>query len=333
MMFDKGTDRLCILFYKGTDRLRILFHKGTDRFCIVSLDKINLPFCCVTKRDRLFLTDMNRKEISMNDDSQKLNRLTSRIFWLAHDDQFDRPILGYVRGDRFSLAIDAGNSAAHAARFAECLDAEKLPCPTFTVITHWHWDHTFGMHAVPGMTIASRGTDQMLRKVATWNWTDDAMNARLVNGEDIAFCDACIRLEYPDQPHTGEENHPSVMKDPLQRDRSTIRVVPPIMAFEGTLTLDLGGVHAVLIHVGGPHSSDSVIIYIPEEKALFLGDADGADHYFNNGCYDKEKLTALLHALESLDFTHTLPGHDEPETKGKTIAFLMEELARPTSGT
>jgi len=269
----------------------------------------------------------------MNDHMQKLNQLTSRIYWLAHEDLYDRPILGYVHGDRFSIAIDAGNSAAHTARFAESLVAEKLPCPTFTVITHWHWDHTFGMHAVPGMTIASHETDLILRKVAKWTWTDDAMNARLENGEDIAFCDACIRLEYSDQPHTGEENHTGVHKDTWQRDRSTIRVVPPTMAFEGTLTLDLGGVHAEMIHVGGPHSSDSVIIYIPEEKALFLGDADGADHYFNNGCYDREKLTALLHVLESLDFTHTLPGHDEPETKEKTIAFLMEELNKLNSGT
>ena len=77
-------------------------------------------------------------------------------------------------------------------------------------------------------------TDTQLRRVAGWAWTDEAMQTRLDSGEDIAFCDHCIRLEYP--------------------DRNTIRVVPPDMAFEDMLFLDLGGIHVQLLHVGGCRS-------------------------------------------------------------------------------
>lgn len=42
----------------------------------------------------------------------KLNKLTNRIYFLGHDPEADRPILAYLKGDKFSLAIDAGYSAS-----------------------------------------------------------------------------------------------------------------------------------------------------------------------------------------------------------------------------
>lgn len=52
-------------------------------------------------------------------------------------------MLGYIRGERYSLAVDAGNSRRHVEKFYAALDAAELRRPDFTVLTHWHWDHTF----------------------------------------------------------------------------------------------------------------------------------------------------------------------------------------------
>ena len=41
----------------------------------------------------------------------KLNRLTDRIYCFEHDPEVDRPMLAYVKGDKLTLAIDAGYSA------------------------------------------------------------------------------------------------------------------------------------------------------------------------------------------------------------------------------
>ena len=92
----------------------------------------------------------------------KLIQVTDRIWYFPLDDTKDRPILGYIRGDRFSVAVDAGHSAEHVQEFYAAIKAAGLPLPALTVITHWHWDHTFGMHAVNGLTLANRRTNEHL---------------------------------------------------------------------------------------------------------------------------------------------------------------------------
>lgn len=83
-----------------------------------------------------------------------LNPLTNRIYFLEHDSEVDRPMLAYLKGDKFSLAVDAGYSASHVRDFYRAIEEEQFNEPDFTVITHWHYDHTFGMHAINGISIA-----------------------------------------------------------------------------------------------------------------------------------------------------------------------------------
>ena len=146
----------------------------------------------------------------------QLKRFSDRIWYLPHSEETDRPILGYVRGDRCSLMIDAGNSPAHVELFCHALREQKLPLPDYCVLTHWHWDHTFGIAALkeqtpqadghPAQVIACTATSQKLAAVADWEWTDAAMRERLRTGQDIEFCDQCIRREY----HLDTENPLSV---------------------------------------------------------------------------------------------------------------------------
>ena len=42
--------------------------------------------------------------------TSKLERLTERIWFYPYEEERDRPNLGYVRGDHWSLAVDAGHS-------------------------------------------------------------------------------------------------------------------------------------------------------------------------------------------------------------------------------
>ena len=81
----------------------------------------------------------------------KLYRLTERIWVYPYEETRDRPNLSYIRGDRWSLAVDAGHSEEHTRAFYRALEEAGLPLPALTVLTHWHWDHTFGMHAVHGL--------------------------------------------------------------------------------------------------------------------------------------------------------------------------------------
>lgn len=72
----------------------------------------------------------------------ELKRLNENIWLMPYEEERDRPNLCYVKGDRLSLAVDAGHSAAHVQEFYALLEKENLPLPDITVLTHWHWDHT-----------------------------------------------------------------------------------------------------------------------------------------------------------------------------------------------
>ena len=62
-----------------------------------------------------------------------LNRLTERIWIFPFEEDRDRPNLSYIRGDRWSIAVDAGHSAAHTAAFYRALEDAGLPLPALTV--------------------------------------------------------------------------------------------------------------------------------------------------------------------------------------------------------
>ena len=67
-----------------------------------------------------------------------LKKLTDRIWYFPFEEERDRPNMGYIRGDKWSLAVDAGHSAAHTQAFYKALQENGLPLPEITVLTHWH---------------------------------------------------------------------------------------------------------------------------------------------------------------------------------------------------
>ncbi len=235
-----------------------------------------------------------------------LIKLTDRIYRLPGQSETDQPNLYYVRGDLKSAAIDAGQSRRHVEEFYGALREEGLPLPSYTLITHWHWDHTFGLKYISGVSMASQLTKEKLEKVSRWSWTTETMRKREETGEDIAFCNECIRKEYPDLGMISVKT----VDQGLDRERE----------------MDLGGVRLRLIPMDSPHSRDALLIYAPEEKALFVGDADCEDYYENNGRYDPNRLKKYLAFIRSLDFDLYCIGHDEPEGKQETIDYLSSQL-------
>ncbi|WP_346886438.1 4-fold beta flower protein [Clostridium sp. UBA4395] len=161
---------------------------------------------------------------------------------------------------------------------------------------------------VVGKTIAGQLTNKKLKEVATWQWSDDDMKSRLETGKDIEMCDKCIKLEYS--------------------NRQDIKVTSANIEFSGSLKIDLGGIYCEITEIEAPHSEDSLLIYVPEEKVVFIGDADCEDHYDNNGQYDKDKLGCFIELIKEIDFNTYVLGHDKPETKEEAISYLMEELKK-----
>lgn len=47
----------------------------------------------------------------------ELKKLTKNIYYLPHEPEVDRPMLAYVKGEKYSLAVDAGYSFCHVKDF------------------------------------------------------------------------------------------------------------------------------------------------------------------------------------------------------------------------
>lgn len=213
---------------------------------------------------------------------QKLERHSPRFWYMTPVAETDRPILGVVVGDTHTLLIDAGNSESHTNTLLDALAENGLDRPTIVALTHWHWDHIFGLSALPWtVSIASVETKNKMQRLLPYEWDDASLDERVESGIEIPFCADAIRLEF------GEAR--------------TMRVVMPTLTFDDSLTLDLGGVHVMLKHVGGDHSPDAVVAYIPEEKVLFLGDALYANLYAPSWRMTADETLRLLALLDMFD--------------------------------
>ena len=95
----------------------------------------------------------------------QLKKVTDRVWVSSFEEERDRPALGYIYGEKYRLAVDAGHSRQHVEEFYALLEEKGLPLPDFTVLTHWHWDHTFGLCAINGISFAEERTEKELQHV------------------------------------------------------------------------------------------------------------------------------------------------------------------------
>ena len=126
-----------------------------------------------------------------------LEKLTPSVYYMPHYSETDRPTLGLICGDRYSLVIDAGNSPAHATDFLREVESMNVSPIMGVVITHWHWDHVFGIKTMNLVTISHEETKKIIAYMKTLKWDDMSLDARVATGEEIEFCSEMIKLEMP----------------------------------------------------------------------------------------------------------------------------------------
>ena len=175
----------------------------------------------------------------------ELQTLTPHIRYLPHDPQRDRPMLACIQGQRHTLAIDAGYSAAHVQDFYTALTRQGHPLPDLTVLTHWHYDHTFGLHAAQGLSIAHQRTNEFLRQQQRLAQSGPYM-------EQLKVEDPHFRLEYAGQ--------------------DTLHIQLAELTFTNMLTLDLGQLTARIFHTVSPSFGGQHLYLYPGRKdSVFRG--------------------------------------------------------------
>ncbi|HEY2869002.1 MAG TPA: MBL fold metallo-hydrolase [Gaiellales bacterium] len=224
------------------------------------------------------------------------------------DDRSDRPALGAIRGEGGTLVVDGGASVTHLGAFAAELAARGRPPVVGIVLTHWHWDHSFGSAAIDAPVIAHADTAAELAVQAAYDWSDAALDQRVHDGLEISFCAEFLRVELP--------------------DRSDLQIVLPSETFTGGHTVDLGGVRADIVHVGGDHAADSCAIHVPGDDVLFLGDCLYQRLYAPDPMLTVAGVRALADRVEQFPVAVAVEGHNDETADAAGFAARLDELRR-----
>lgn len=238
-------------------------------------------------------------------ENPQFQQISPHVYWLPPSPP-DRPSLGLVVGERRSVMLDGGASPAHVALFMEGVARFGLPYPSFVVLTHWHWDHVFGAANVDAPVIAHGETAVQLQTLATYDWSDAAIDQRVQTGKEIEMCATDIKIEFP---------------APRQ-----IAIPFAAITFDAALTLDLGGATCRVQHVGGDHAADSCVVHVVEDKLLFLGDCHYYAVYAPQIYYTSQHALPLMKKLLSFDANQFVEGHGDAVMSRAEFEQFVDEV-------
>lgn len=141
--------------------------------------------------------------------------------------------IGLVVGAKRALVIDTGSSPTQGNQIREHAEALARVPVTHVLVTHWHWDHYFGLAGFAGgRPVTSYGHTTL----PTW-----------LEREEVA-------------------------REAQNLGVNPKGLVPPRKLIREQETVDLGGVTANIHFVGLGHTDGDLVVFVPEANVLFAGD-------------------------------------------------------------
>jgi glyoxylase-like metal-dependent hydrolase (beta-lactamase superfamily II) len=200
-----------------------------------------------------------------------------------------------------TVLVDAGNSP----RLARLLKAELirvgLPPVSRIIYTHHHWDHTYGACEFDLPVIAHVRCRTYLQAESHKPWSQEYLQ------EEIRR-DPRLTASYQARAHAIE-------------DWNSFRIVLPEELFDQALSIDLDELVLELEHVGGEHADDSIIIRLPQDGVMFLGDCYYPPPLHLRGP-DSAPSLEMLRELQNPAYELYVEGHDSPFTYPELIDLL-----------
>lgn len=225
----------------------------------------------------------------------ELEKLTEHFYYTRPIADIDQPILGAVLGNNLCVMVDGGVSPDMAREFKALLRSATGRKPDFCVVTHWHWDHTFGLAGVGCPIIGQKNLQKHLKRLAADRYDRTNLLKRVAEKKEISFCADNILKVYGE---AGEN----------------VQIAPAGLLYDNELLLDLGGVNVVLHHFPSDHSDDATSIFIKEDRVLLLGDAMCEEFYADKPFHTPEAVLAQFDYIDSLgDIDWYLLSHAAPQ--------------------
>jgi len=196
--------------------------------------------------------------------------------------------LGFLVGESGrSLLVDASSTETRTRRFLAEVDARSTAAPMALVNTHHHPDHVYGNYLAPSTTPV----------IAHTACREEMLAAGLEATRVIT------------EPDYGD-----------------LRIRTPDITFDDRLTLHLDEVVVELIHVGPAHTTNDVVVWLPEQRVLFTGDVAfaGGQPFLLEGSVPG--FARALERLRALSPEVVVPGHG-PVCRGDDVPVLLDDLS------
>jgi glyoxylase-like metal-dependent hydrolase (beta-lactamase superfamily II) len=232
------------------------------------------------------------------------------------------------------LVVDTQERPSWARDFIT--DIRKVtPKPVHYVVnTHYHRDHSQGNQAYveafgPDVEIIAQQTvpeDMLIKDAALLqqSLTTDLpatiaqLEKTLADGKDAQGApltpDDRARIE-----------HQLDLQKGYLAEIPQIRITPPTLTYDRTLTLHTPDRDICLYHFGLGHTRGDTVVYLPKEKIVITGDLLTFNFPNMKDSYPVE-LVSTLESIDKLDWEHAIPGHGEVEDNHQQIELLLSYM-------
>ena len=235
--------------------------------------------------------------------TDKLVQISNNVWlWPHHPDpERVQPSIGVVVGDLETVLIDAGNSPSVAGKLKEDLKRKDFPPITHVIYTHHHWDHVYGASMFDVQIVAHSSCRDFLHEEREKPWNVEYIEQEILGNLKLEVSYNARKLAI--------------------QDWDTFEIVLPEILFEESKTLDLGNMMVELEHVGGRHSEDSIVVKVPSQGVMFLGDCFYPPPIHLRGS-DISISISMLASLENEAYSVYIDGHSAPFTRAELREFL-----------
>ena len=235
----------------------------------------------------------------------KLTQLTEYTWLLPHDPDPNavQSSIGVITTRNETLLVDAGNSPRLARKLKSELARCNLPPVTAIIYTHHHWDHISGACEFAVPVTAHVMCKAILEEESRIPWGFDYLREEIKRNPKLT-------VSYSARAKSIE-------------DWESFRIVVPEKIFEKEELLDLDGLAIELEHVGGQHAEDSILVKVPQDRVMFIGDC-----YYPPPLHlrkpDSVPSYDMLRRLQNSAYDLYVEGHDKPFARAELLRFLQE---------
>jgi cyclase len=212
-----------------------------------------------------------------------------------------------IVNDDDTLVIDSEITPAAARALVADLKAVTSKPIRYVVDSHHHYDHAFGnqVFASDAQVIGHDNTRRRMLTNVMEQYT--FLNSVQPVPARVEALKQRIAQETDPQQKAALERQVANSLAYLEQVKE-IKVTPPNLTFDATMTLIRGGREMRLLYLGRGHTDTDVVLFLPKERIVCTGDLMESIVSYMGDSYPEEWI-ATLDRLKALDFDTVMPGH------------------------